>query len=62
MKIFINDAPFRVIPQTKDVVLKDYDVIIAEANDLIDFNTFHGDVLIQHASIRIIDQRSNCKH
>jgi ADP-ribose pyrophosphatase YjhB (NUDIX family) len=56
MKIFINDAPFRVIPQSKDIILKDYDVIIAEATDMIDFKTFHGDVLIQHASIKIIDQ------
>lgn len=56
MKIFINDVPFRLIPQTKKVILKNYDVLIAEATDTIDFTTFHGDVLIQHASIKIIDQ------
>ncbi len=56
MKIFINDAPFRIIPSTRQLMLKNYDVIVAEATEEIDFNTFHGDVLIQHASIRIIDQ------
>ena len=43
MKIFINDNPFRIIPATKDVILKNYD-------------SFSGDVLIQHASVDIIDQ------
>ncbi|MBR9999229.1 MAG: NUDIX hydrolase, partial [Cyclobacteriaceae bacterium] len=54
MKIFINDIPFRIIPATKNAVLKDYDVILVEATDKIDFNTFHGDVLIQHASMDMI--------
>jgi ADP-ribose pyrophosphatase YjhB (NUDIX family) len=54
MKIFINDIPFRIIPATKKVVLKNYDVILVEATDKIDFNTFHGDVLIQHASTEMI--------
>jgi len=56
MKIFINDVPFRIIPSTKDVTLKNYDIILIEATNKIDFNAFHGDVLIQHASISIIDQ------
>lgn len=54
MKIFINDIPFRIIPTGKKVVLKNYDMILVEATDKIDFNTFHGDVLIQHASTEII--------
>jgi 8-oxo-dGTP pyrophosphatase MutT (NUDIX family) len=56
MKIFINDNPFRIIPATKDVILKNYDTILVEAKNKIDFNSFSGDVLIQHASVQIIDQ------
>jgi len=56
MKIFINDIPFRIIPATKNAVLRDYDVILIEATDKIDFSTFHGDVLIQHASTDIIHE------
>lgn len=56
MKIFINDIPFRIIPSEKEVMLKNYDIILIEATDKIDFNSFHGDVLIQHASVDIINQ------
>lgn len=56
MKIFINDLPFRIIPSTKDVLLKNYDTLVPEAKEKIDFSKFHGDVLIQHASIEIIDK------
>lgn len=56
MKIFINDLPFRIIPSTKNVLLKNYDTIVPEAKEKIDFSKFHGDVLIQHASIEIIDK------
>jgi ADP-ribose pyrophosphatase YjhB (NUDIX family) len=56
MKIFINDLPFRIIPSSKDISLKNYDMILYEATDKIDFNTFHGDVLIQHASTNIIHE------
>jgi len=56
MKIFIHDNPFRIIPATKDVILKNYDTILVEAKNKIDFNSFSGDVLIQHASVQIIDQ------
>jgi len=56
MKIFINDNPFRIIPATKNVILKNYDTILVEAKTKIDFNSFAGDVLIQHASVQIIDQ------
>ena len=56
MKIFINDSPFRIIPSTKNVILKNYDVIVVEATDKIDFNTFDGDVLMQHASRLIIHE------
>ncbi len=31
-------------------------MILVEATDKINFNEFHDDVLIQHASVRIIDQ------
>jgi ADP-ribose pyrophosphatase YjhB (NUDIX family) len=56
MKIYINDNPFRIIPAKKNVILKNYDTILAEAKTNIDFNTFSGDVLIQHAPVQIIDQ------
>ena len=56
MKIFINDNPFRIIPAKKKVILKNYDSLLVEANNKIDFNTFSGDVLIQHASVKVIDQ------
>lgn len=56
MKIFINDSPFRIIPAKKDVILKNYDTILVEAHNKIDFNIFEGDVLIQHASVKVIDQ------
>lgn len=56
MKIFINDNPFRIIPSKKKVILKNYDTLLVEANNKIDFNTFSGDVLIQHASVKVIDQ------
>lgn len=56
MKIFINDNPFRIIPANKDILLKNYDTILVEANNKIDFNIFSGDVLIQHASVTVIDQ------
>lgn len=56
MKIFINDIPFRIIPATKNVTLRNYDVIVVEATNKIDFNTFHDDVLIQHASMQIIHE------
>ncbi len=56
MKIFINDIPFRIIPFTKEIKLSDYDHIVVATNDTIDFNLFHDDVLIQHASIKIIDK------
>jgi ADP-ribose pyrophosphatase YjhB (NUDIX family) len=56
MKIFINDNPFRIISSKKEVILKNYDTLLVEANNKIDFNTFSGDVLIQHASVKVIDQ------
>ena len=56
MKIFINDNPFRIIPAKKKVILKNYDTFLVEANNKIDFNIFSGDVLIQHASVEVIDQ------
>lgn len=56
MKIFINDNPFRIISSKKLVVLKNYDSLLVEATEKIDFNSFHGDVLIQHSTIDIIDQ------
>ncbi len=56
MKIFINDIPFRLIPASKEVTLNDYDHIVPEAKENIDFNLFHDDVLIQHASLKIIDR------
>lgn len=56
MKIFINDNPFRIIPAKKKVILKNYDTILAEAKNKIDFNIFNGDVLIQHAPVPVIDQ------
>ena len=56
MKIFINDNPFRIIPAKKKVILKNYDTILVEAKNNIDFNIFDGDVLIQHANVKIIDQ------
>jgi ADP-ribose pyrophosphatase YjhB (NUDIX family) len=56
MKIFINDNPFRIIPAKKKVILKNYDTLLPEANDKIDFKTLHGEVLIQHASVKVIDQ------
>jgi 8-oxo-dGTP pyrophosphatase MutT (NUDIX family) len=56
MKIFINDNPFRIIPAKKKVILKNYDTFLVEANNKIDFNTFSGNVLIQHASVKVIDQ------
>lgn len=56
MKIFINDNPFRIIPAKKEILLKNYDTILVEANNKIDFNIFSGDVLIQHASVEVIDQ------
>ena len=56
MKIFINDLPFRIIPSTKKILLKNYDTIIPEAKEKIDFSIFQGDVLIQHASVEIIDK------
>ena len=56
MKIFNNYIPFRIIPFTKELKLSDYDHIVVDATDSIDFNLFHDDVLIQHASIKIIDK------
>ncbi|HLF34589.1 MAG TPA: NUDIX domain-containing protein [Cyclobacteriaceae bacterium] len=56
MKIFINDVPFRIIPNTKEIRLNDYDHIVPEARENIDFNLFHDDVLIRQASIKIIDK------
>jgi len=56
MKIFINDNPFRIISAKKDIILKNYDTILVEAKNKIDFNSFSGDVLIQHATVQIIDQ------
>lgn len=56
MKIYINDNPFRIIPSKKVIILKNYDTILVEAKNKIDFNSFTGDVLIQHASVQIIDQ------
>lgn len=56
MKIFINDNPFRIIPAKKEILLKNYDTILVEANNKINFNIFSGDVLIQHASVEVIDQ------
>lgn len=56
MKIYINDNPFRIIPSKKAIILKNYDTILVEAKNKIDFNSFSGDVLIQHASVQIIDQ------
>lgn len=56
MKIFINDTPFRIIPFSKEIKLNDYDHIVVDASDNIDFNLFHDDVLIQHASIKLIDK------
>ena len=56
MKIFINDIPFRIIPFTKEVRLSDYDHIVVDASINIDFDQFHDDVLIQHASIKVIDR------
>ena len=53
MKIFINDNPFRIIPANKNVILKNYDTLLVEANEKIDFNAFSGDVLITHASIKV---------
>jgi hypothetical protein len=53
MKIFINDNPFSIIPAEKKVILKNYDTLLVEANNKIDFNTFSGDVLIQHASVKV---------
>jgi 8-oxo-dGTP pyrophosphatase MutT (NUDIX family) len=55
MKIFINDIPFRIIPFSKEIKLNDYDHIVIEADNSIDFNLFHDDVLIQNASIKLID-------
>lgn len=56
MKIYINDIPFRIIPFTKEIRLQDYDHILIDASDSIDFNQFQDDVLIQHASTKIIDK------
>jgi 8-oxo-(d)GTP phosphatase len=56
MKIFINDIPFRIIPFSKEIKLNDYDHIVIEADNSIDFNLFHDDVLIQNASIKLIDK------
>jgi len=56
MKIFINDNPFRIIPAKKTVILKNYDTLLVEAKNNIDFNTLSGHVLIQHASVKVIDQ------
>lgn len=36
--------------------MKNYDTLLVEANNKIDFNIFSGDVLIQHASVEVIDQ------
>ena len=55
MKIFINDIPFRIISQSKKVQLNSYDVIITQANDSINFKDLKGHVLIEHASLRLID-------
>jgi 8-oxo-(d)GTP phosphatase len=56
MKIFINDIPFRIIPFTKEIILSEFDHIVVDASGSIDFNKFHDDVLIQHASVRIIEK------
>jgi 8-oxo-dGTP pyrophosphatase MutT (NUDIX family) len=56
MKIFINDIPFRIIPLSKEVRLHEYDHIVVDATDAIDFNLFHDDVLIQHASLKLVDK------
>jgi len=56
MKIYINDNPFRIIPASKKVILKNYDTILVQANHKIDFNSFSGEVLIQHAPVEVIDQ------
>jgi len=55
MKIYINDIPFRIISQSKKVPLSSFDVIITEANDNINFKDLRENVLIEHASLRIID-------
>lgn len=56
MKIFINDLPFRIIPFTKEIKLNEYDHIIVDAPGNIDFNSFHDDVLIRHASVKVIEK------
>ena len=56
MKIFINDIPFRIIPFTKEIKLNEYDHILVDASGSIDFNKFHDDVLIQHASVKVIEK------
>jgi ADP-ribose pyrophosphatase YjhB (NUDIX family) len=56
MKIFINDNPFRIIPAKKKVILKNYDTLLVEAKNKIDFNILSGHVLIQHATVKVIDQ------
>ncbi|MFC2123312.1 NUDIX hydrolase [Bacteroidota bacterium] len=55
MKIYINDIPFRIISQSKKVLLSSFDVIITQANDSINFMDLKGHVLIEHASLRLID-------
>ena len=55
MKIYINDIPFRIISQSKKVPLSSFDVIITEADDSIKFKDLREHVLIEHASLRIID-------
>ena len=55
MKIFINDIPFRIISQSKKVQLSTFDVIITQANDSINFMDLKGHVLIEHASLRLMD-------
>jgi len=56
MKIFINDIPFRILSQSKKVPLSSFDVIITQVDNSMKFNDLRGHVIIEHASLIIIDK------